>query len=116
MESRLPAIKLSHNLLGDIISVIAEREGDRKTMDKEVYQLHIANSARGEPPSFKNATRAVTYPSLRHLGLIYGEGSSIKLTGPGAQLLQGLKESDDAYTRALAIHIVRWDQSSLKLL
>ncbi len=116
MESRLPAIKLSHNLLGDIISVIAEREGDRKTMDKEVYQLHIANSTRGEPPSFKNATRAVTYPSLRHLGLIYGEGSAIKLTAPAAEILQGLRESDDAYTRALAIHLVRWDDANVRLL
>ena len=116
MEPRVPAIKLSHALLRDTISVIAKWEGDRESMDKEIYQLHISNSKRPKPPSFKNATRAVTYPSLRHLGLIYGEGSSIKLTGPGAQLLQGLKESDDAYTRALAIHIVRWDQSSLKLL
>jgi len=85
-------------------------------MDKEIHQLHITNSKRGEPPSLKNATRAVTYPSLRHLGLIYGEGSSIKLTSPGAEILQGLRESDDAYTRALAIHLVRWDDSRLRLL
>ncbi len=85
-------------------------------MDKEIYQLHIANSKRSEPPSLKNATRAVTYPSLRHLGLIYGEGSSIRLTAQGAAILEGLKEGDSAYTRALAIHLVKWDDSNLGLL
>src|SRR5438093_1622522 len=116
MEDRLPAIKLSPGLLRKVLSIIAKNEGDRKTMDKEIYQTHVVNSKRSEPPSFKNATRAVTYPSLRHLGLIYGEGSSIRLTAQGAAILEGLKETDGAYIRALAIHLVRWDDSNLRLL
>ncbi len=116
MESRIPAIKLSHALLRDAISTIAKNEGDRETMDKEVYQIHLMNSKRPQPPSKKNATRAVTYPSLRHLGLIYGEGSSIKLTSQGAAIVRGMKEGANAYTRALAIHLVQWDDENVGVL
>jgi len=107
----LPSIKLSHSYAADILAIISKHEGNRKAMDNAIYAYFVKHSKRPTPPSFKNATRAVTYPSLHHLELIMGDRGSIRLSPIGALLVEAKAEGQDEYVRVLAKHLVRWQCS-----
>lgn len=116
MEPQIPAIKLRAPLLAEAIRIISENEGDRKVMDRKIHELAKRTSSRSKPPTLTSATRAVTYPTLRHLGLAFGDGESIRLTAQGDALLRSLQQGKDQFSLILAAHLVKWDSLSIRIL
>ena len=110
-EIQIPSMKLSPNILRETLIIIRNNEGDRDKMDNEIHALHKKNSRRPVPPSKKNATRAVTYPSLRHLDLIYESGNMMKLTASGSNLVLAALKSEQDFLHTIARHLVHWDDA-----
>jgi len=115
-SASLPSIKLRPDLLPKVLEIISKNEVNRKAMDAEIHELFREASGRSRPPSVRNASRAVTYPSLRRLGLLFGEGTNIHLTATGLRLLHANEEGRVSYERELARHLVRWDLDGPSLL
>lgn len=116
VESGLPSIKLRPELLPEVLRIIGEDEGDRGRMDIRIHELFIRKSQRARPPTKKNATRAVTYPSLRRLDLVFGDGTLVRLTARGSQLLEALRMGMGTYQRQLARHLAHWDREGPRIL
>jgi hypothetical protein len=116
MQPRVPAIRLKPSLLPDAIRIIATNEGDRKMTDLRIHEMLIRASKRPKPPDFVAATRAVTYPTLRHLGLAFGDGDLIRLTASGDVLNESLRKNNEQFSITLATHLLKWDRSNIQLL
>lgn len=116
MQSKIPVIRMKPSLLPDVLRAIAVTEGDRKKTDAKIYEIMIRESKRSKPPTFVAATRAVTYPTLRHLGLAFGDGDLIRLTASGDALNESLAGDREQFSMSLAVHLMNWDRSNIQLL
>lgn len=112
MKDRIPAVKLSPRLMREILAIIDECKGHRHEMDLRIHEVFKRESKKLKPPSLKNATRAVTYPTLRHLDLIQNEGANLELKYQGRHLVSSSREGTDQYVRALARHLLEWDRDT----
>jgi len=107
MNDPIPAVKLPPELVPKICRIFIERSSNPEQLKTEVISCIRSNSVRVRPPSDKNAFRAVTLPSLRHLGLIEGKWPETHKTADLAELVRSFTISTStgmrAYGRIIAV-------------
>lgn len=113
MGEKVPALKLQPQTLpfGKLLETIDAYSGSYKLLEENIYNLWASTSRRVKPPSKRNSLRAVIGPSLRHLGLVRGEGNDFRLTGEGKRLVEAFKNGGEAeLKKELAVHLVHIDR------
>lgn len=110
METRIPAIKLSPQLIFPLLDLVDRSSNDPSKMREEIVDFYRKHSTRSEQPSEKNIVRAVTLPSLRHIDVIEGVWPKIILNPNGVEVLGSYRnEGVAAAKRKLGTVIYRVD-------
>lgn len=117
MEIPIPAVKLKPDMILKILQIMVKHEDDSDIMRSQIVLSYRNKSSRIDEPSEKNILRAVTFPSLRKLGLIEGEGKEIKLTPNARNLLRVYKlRGMPGYKRKLSKLIYVTDKKNGQIL
>jgi len=111
MSIEIPAVKLSPNLVFDILDIIDRFKYRPQKMKEEIIKHYRSKSIRGRAPSPKNIVRAVTFPSLRHLDLLEGYWPKISLNPNGIIVLKAYRLSgSSAAKRKFGLILYKVDQ------
>ena len=91
MHDTIPGVKLAPSLVPPICRAFVEYISNPDSLKSKIITLYKEQSVRRRPPSDKNAFRAVTLPSLRHLRLIEGTWPETRPTADMKELVRSYK-------------------------
>jgi hypothetical protein len=113
MSIEIPAVKLSPELVFDILGIINQFNNNPEKMKEEIIKYYRQRSLHRKIPSEKNIIRAVTFPTLRHLDLVEGYWPNISLNPNGKIVLNAyLKHGLSGAKRKFGLIIYLVDERS----
>jgi len=103
--NKIPSTKASPEQILDLIRIVRKYSGDIEAMKAEIHSYLLNKSTKGKRNAH-NSVYAITFPTLRRLGLIDNKGRNICLSHDGKLLLniyskQGILEYKKAFAKVL---------------
>jgi hypothetical protein len=116
MDDPIPAVKLPPNLLPRVCQLFVKNLSKPDVLKSEIVAYIRSASIRRNPPSEKNAFRAVTLPSLRHLGLIEGKWPDTRPTADMVEIVRAFDQGSSQGKRVLGRIVASLDMKGPRLI
>ncbi|NVM55787.1 MAG: hypothetical protein HWN66_18955 [Candidatus Helarchaeota archaeon] len=106
---RIPSTKASPEQVLDLIKIIKKNTGSIYAMRDEIHSYLLKKSTRGKRNAY-NSVYAITFPTLRRLGLIDDKGPDVRLSHDGEILLKIYNDEGELeYKKAFGKILLRVD-------